>query len=301
MKKVVYLADETDANDLDRAFLVMSRRGIEARRVHPAAVSLNIDAGGRSTPYLRGEILEADLFVGWVFEEMLAPGLVLLETLELAGLRVLNPGLTLIRGQNKLLMSALLHTHGVRHLPIRMASSMEDIHRVADELSFPLVIKPAYVVCGGLTRHTDSGRTVVRADDMNALVTLADTLLSFDQPLYIQPLLQKPDRIIDVNVIGFELCTATHKYAAEGEWRTNLGRGATRFEDLSPTIEVRSLAEDAARAVGARISGVNIAETVDGPVVIEVNTCPTFDQYSPIYGDRIYDRVADLVEEALQG
>lgn len=299
MKQVIYLATEEDAEDLDLTFAALHALGVEARRIHPEQLSVELRPGQAAALYCRGEPVSADLVVGWVFEEELAPGMALLQTLASNGVKVLNPGETLFGGQNKLLMSALLLAHGVPHLPIHLVGTMRDLERLTPSLVFPVVIKSPYVVCGGLTRRTAGGASVLRADTLPALRTLAELHFSFRQPLYLQQMLDKPGRIIDANVIDYTTCTATHKYAAAGEWRTNLARGARRFEDCEISAPIREVAESAARALGARIAGINIAECGTGLVVIEGNTCPTFAQYLDLYGKRIYDAVARMIHKEM--
>jgi hypothetical protein len=158
--QIVYLADETDADDLDTTFRVMASRGVHARRVHPERLALDIDRSGAFSAFCAGESLRPDLWVGWVFEDLLAPGLAILDALEACGAPVVNPGAVMFRGQNKFLMSALLNAAKVPHLPVRLAGTYADLLRAANELGFPLVVKPGLVVCGGYTRQTAGGKGV---------------------------------------------------------------------------------------------------------------------------------------------
>jgi ribosomal protein S6--L-glutamate ligase len=61
--------------------------------------------------------------------------------------------------------------------------------------------------------------------------------------------------------------------ALSGEFRSNLHRGATAQKIRLPA-EYRKTALAAARALGLKVAGVDMIESKEGPMVMEVNSSP---------------------------
>jgi ribosomal protein S6--L-glutamate ligase len=76
-----------------------------------------------------------------------------------------------------------------------------------------------------------------------------------------------------VVVADGEVVAAMRRTAPEGDFRSNLHRGGSAAAVVLPAA-LASLAQRAAAAVGLTIAGVDLVETPDGPVVLEVNASP---------------------------
>jgi RimK family alpha-L-glutamate ligase len=80
-----------------------------------------------------------------------------------------------------------------------------------------------------------------------------------------------------VYVVGGRVVGAMNRYAAEGEWRTNVALGGD-VEDVTEGLDpqVRTIAERATEAIGLDYAGVDIVEGEDGLYVLEVNPTAGF-------------------------
>ena len=79
-----------------------------------------------------------------------------------------------------------------------------------------------------------------------------------------------------VLVVGDRALAAMRRTARKGEFRSNLHRGGgARAIELPDSY--RDLALQAARAVGLSLAGVDLLESDDGPVVMEINSSPGFE------------------------
>ena len=78
--------------------------------------------------------------------------------------------------------------------------------------------------------------------------------------------------VVDGRVVG-----AMYRYAADGDWRTNVARGGS-VEDATDSLpaDVSDLAVDATAAVGLDCAGADLIEGPDGWVVLEVNPTAGF-------------------------
>jgi ribosomal protein S6--L-glutamate ligase len=63
------------------------------------------------------------------------------------------------------------------------------------------------------------------------------------------------------------------RQAVAGEFRSNIHRGATA-KKIRLSTECRKAALAAARVLGLRVAGVDLIESADGPMVLEVNSSP---------------------------
>ena len=74
-------------------------------------------------------------------------------------------------------------------------------------------------------------------------------------------------------VIGGKVIAAMKRQGAPGEFRSNLHRGGTA-EQIKLSPKERSTAIKAAKSMGLSVCGVDILQSKDGPVVMEVNSSP---------------------------
>jgi tetrahydromethanopterin:alpha-L-glutamate ligase len=92
--------------------------------------------------------------------------------------------------------------------------------------------------------------------------------------LYLQQFVPNPGRDIRVFVVGEEALGAIYRISQGDSFVSNLSQGGTpRKCDL--TEEMRALAVNAAKAVGADFAGVDLIEGEEGLFVLEVNATPS--------------------------
>jgi glutathione synthase/RimK-type ligase-like ATP-grasp enzyme len=116
----------------------------------------------------------------------------------------------------------------------------------------------------------------------------------------MQRYVERPNnRDIRLWVFGYQPVCACFKIPPPGQWISNTSTGAT-LQICPMTPHMVSIGVNAARAVGAEIAGLDIAETPDGSyTILEVNTCPTFLRAKELFGDFIPETLANfLIERA---
>ena len=74
-------------------------------------------------------------------------------------------------------------------------------------------------------------------------------------------------------VVGNKVVAAMKRQAGEGEFRSNLHRGATATP-LTLTQEEEALAVKASRSLNLEVSGVDILRSNKGPLIMEINASP---------------------------
>jgi [lysine-biosynthesis-protein LysW]--L-2-aminoadipate ligase len=196
--------------------------------------------------------------------------LLLSRTLEGAGLPVINKNSVAEVCSNKLATSIVLSNAGVPTPKTVLALSSEIVEKAAEELGFPLVMKPF---------SGSWGRMVTVVKDKATLKSLVEYKEELANPLehmyYLQEFIQRPPRDIRVIVAGDQLVACVHRYAPSGEWRTNVARGGTS-KAFEPDSQLTEVVHRASAAVGGGVLGVDAMESDGGYLVHEVNNTVEF-------------------------
>jgi len=192
------------------------------------------------------------------------------QTLEGAGVPVINRHSVAEVCSNKLATSIALARAGVPTPRTFLALTSEAVESAADKLGFPLVLKPFTGSWGRMV-------TIVRdKETLNSLIEYKEELANpLEQMYYMQEFIKRPPRDIRVIVAGDSIVACVHRYAPEGEWRTNVARGATS-KAFRPDKELKETVLKAAEAVGGGLLGVDAMESSSGYMVHEVNNTVEF-------------------------
>jgi [lysine-biosynthesis-protein LysW]---L-2-aminoadipate ligase len=218
--------------------------------------------------------------------------LLLSETLEGAGLHVINSHSVAETCSNKLSTTIALARAGVPTPRTYLALTSEAVESAAAELGFPLVLKP----------FTGSwGRMVTIVRDKETLQSLIEYKEELANPqehsYYMQEFVKRPPRDIRAIVAGESLVATVHRYAPTGEWRTNVARGGVS-KAFRPDKELKELVMKAAEAVGGGILGVDAMESPSGYLVHEVNNTVEFKGAQSAVGTDIPAKIIQYVADS---
>jgi len=187
-----------------------------------------------------------------------------LHWIEDRGVPVMNSPRAIERAVDKFYTSALLREAG---LPTPETVVCE---RAADALAAveafgDAVIKPIF---GSM------GHGLLRVSDPDVAFRVAKTLETTRAVFYVQRAIDHGGRDYRLFVVGGRVLAAIERRAAEGDWRSNVARGATATAFDAPS-EWQQLAVRAAAAIEAEYAGVDLLQGQDGRVyVLEVNGIP---------------------------
>ena len=186
----------------------------------------------------------------------------LLYKVQRAGLYVLNPPEAIEHCVDKYDILAILEENGI---PVPRTAVTENIGvalKAFKELGEDVVVKPLFGSRGvGATRIKDSeiASTVFRA------------ITSYHGIIYLQEFVPHGSSDIRAFVIGGRMVAAMRR-VAHG-WKTNYSQGA-RPELIELDRSLEDLAVKSARAIECKVAGVDVLESPEGPVVVEVNSQP---------------------------
>jgi ribosomal protein S6--L-glutamate ligase len=213
----------------------------------------------------------------------------MMEHLEFSDTHVINPTYAYRKVKDKYSMSYTLAKAGLP-IPKTYVTEIADwAYRVSQDFS-QIVYKP---IVGAL------GFGSMKFDNPEMAFNAFKTLERLGHPLYIQEYLDKPGRDIRVFIIGDEVLASIYRIAPPGKWKTNVAQGS-QVKVFKLSTELKDISLKAAKAVGLLYAGVDIIETSDGPVILEVNGSPSWQGLQTATGINVAEHLvgfaADLVK-----
>lgn len=253
-------------------FAALERRGVPYVHLDTRRMTAGLGADASITTALNREISQSRGYYASLL-------------LEAQGVRTVNRSEVIGVCGDKLRTSLELGRSGLPTPRTAVALTPQAALDAMEEFGFPVVVKP-------LTGSW--GRLAALVRDRTEAETVLEHRAALSSPqqhiIYLQELIEKPDRDIRVLVVGDEVVGATYRYSES--WRTNAGRGARSVPcPLNP--ELTELGLGAAKAVGGGVLGVDLVEGPDGLYVLEVNHTVEFRGLQLAHGDAI--DVADAI------
>ena len=215
-------------------------------------------------------------------------GLYLAYYYEKQGTQVINSYTAAKIFGDKALCSLELAAAGIPTPKTSVAFSPQAATESAEELGFPLVIKP---VMGSWARM------VHRINDSDALDMALESREEMGNPwqkiYYVQEHINKPGRDIRAFVVGTEVIAAMYRNETEKSgWVTNAAKGATTTA-CPVTPELTELCLKAAIIGGEGIYGVDLMESERGMLVHEINHTAEFKSCTAVTGVDIAGKIVD--------
>jgi ribosomal protein S6--L-glutamate ligase len=245
--------------------------GIEAVVADPLDLALLLPADGKASIHSASHALaDIDLVVPRIGTTLTEYGIAVLHHFELMGIPVLNSSNSVYRARDKLRSLQVLAAAGVPVPPTLMARNPESVEWCIEQLGGPPVVLK-------LLQGTQ-GVGVMLAESLAAAEAILDAMWGLNQNILVQKFIAE-SRGTDVRCIvaGEGVLAAMRRVAREGSFRSNIHRGG-RGEAVDPIPDdVREVALAASRAVGLRVSGVDLLMSRAGPLVTEVNVSPGFE------------------------
>jgi RimK family alpha-L-glutamate ligase len=211
-----------------------------------------------------------------------------LHKLERLGLLMINPPLSIERAVNKYCSLNLLQENGLPVPRTAVTENPDEALKCFHELGGDIVVKPLFGSRGlGATRITDP--------DIATRVFL--TISFYHGVLYIQEFIPHGGSDIRAFVVGDRVVAAMRRTSTN--WKTNVSLGAKPVS-LNLSEELETLAVKATKVIGCKVTGVDIIEGPEGPVVIELNSQPGWKGLQSVTKTNIADEIISYVLSELK-
>ena len=195
----------------------------------------------------------------------------------------------LLKARDKISCMQILAANGIKVPKSAIFNNLQSIHQMIDEVGpMPFVIK--------LVNGTH-GLGVMLAEQRKIGESIIEAFHKSKQKIFLQKFIHEANGAdIRVFIVNNEIVGAMKRQAKEGEFRSNLHRGATS-EIIQLSEEERHVARKAARIMGLKIAGVDMLQTKKGPMVLEVNASPGLEGIETTTGVDIAGKIIKFVEK----
>ena len=280
--------------------LYSTRRIVEACRarnhdpivIDPLRCYMNITSHQPRIYYREKALDDFDATIPRIGASVTFYGCAVLRQFEMMGVYSLNESVAITRSRDKLRSLQLLSKKGIG-LPITgFANSTKMTDNLIDLVGGPpLVIK--------LLEGTQ-GVGVVLAETRKAAESVIEAFRGLKANFMVQEFIKEANgEDIRVFIIDGEIVATMRRQAREGEFRSNLHRGATsQMIRIEP--EEEELAIRAVQLLGLQVAGVDILRSKRGPLILEVNASPGLEGIEGTTGVDIANEIIHLVEREVR-
>lgn len=167
-------------------------------------------------------------------------------------------------GHDKLLTLLALQKNKVPIPTTYLAATTRTAKKVLERVHYPILLK---------IPHGTHGKGVMFADSLESAKSLLDTLEVFKQPYIIQEYIETGATDVRAIVAGKKVVAAMRRKATTRELRANIHMGGIG-EPYELSYDLEQMAIKSAKAINADLCAVDILETKNKAVVIEINLSP---------------------------
>lgn len=269
--RIVILSRSRSLHSTRRLFEECRKKDVECLVVNPLRCQLIVSKDGPEV-HVYGKKLEGiDAVVPRIGTSITEYGLLVVRHFECMGIPVVNGSDSILNSRNKFRALQTCSAKGIPAPHSVMSRSLTDVHLAYRRIGkFPMVMK---LLQGA------QGVGVMLGSDKSSVESVMATLLEFDKDLILQEFVKESSGSdMRVLVIGNKVVAAMRRTAKKGEFRANVHQGGfgENIKRLPKRYEQVALA--AARAVGLDIAGVDLLESASGPMLLEVNSSPGFQE-----------------------
>ena len=266
--------------------------GHTAEVLDPFGFYLHVGGTGNRITYHGKSVADIDVLIPRLSRTTAQYGEEVVAHFEWIGTPVINRAKAIAVARHKFHSLRLLAQHGLPIPPSLTVGSSEFLENAVAEMGdYPFILKPFYGT---------HGRGIMLLDTPTSLTSAVDALCDFHHDYVIQPFITEADGVdIRILVVGGEAVAAMKRSAPPGEFRANIHKGASGEVVTLPEAYDR-LAIEATAALELEIAGVDLLETNNGPVILEVNPSPGFEELESATGINIASLIIQFAAKFAQ-
>jgi ribosomal protein S6--L-glutamate ligase len=276
----------------NRLFNAGTKRGHRIDVIDYLRCYINIGENQTAIYYNGNKLGRYDAILPRIGASQTSYGTAIVRQFEMMGDFVINKSEAIKSSRDKLRSLQVFAKHGI-DMPITgYASHTMDIHDVIQKVGkTPLIMK--------LLQGTQ-GNGMVLAETMKAAESVMNAFKQVDADILIQEFIKESSGVdIRAIVVGKKVVAAMQRVAPEGEFRSNVHRGAaTKHINLTPDEE--EIAIKSTRVLGLSVAGVDLMRSKRGPLVLEVNSSPGLQGIELLTGADVAGEIISFIESSLK-
>lgn len=236
----------------------------------------------------RGEPLpRIDVVIPRIAPSVTFTGVAVLRQMQMMGAAAVVKPEGVINSRDKLISLQIMAEAGIGIPASAMVGSKaEHASALSHVGGVPLIVK---ALSG---THGDGVELAESEDEVESLL---DDFADNHQRAFLQQFIGEANgKDLRCFVVGGRVVAGMRREAQEGEFRSNVHRGAEVFEANLSAAE-RDTAVKAAKVLGMDVAGVDIVRSDDGPLVLEVNSSPGLEGIEKASGVDVAGEILDMI------
>lgn len=243
--------------------------------------------------YYQGTRLDGyDAIIPRIGSSVTAYGTNVIRQFEMMGVFTLTRADSILKARNKWRCFQLLVSQGVPVPKSLLPNPAQfDVQLIKDHFKAPLVVK---------LLESTHGLGVILSESYHNVSSTVEAFNRLRENVVIQEYIEESKGVdIRVFVVDGNVIASMRREAKEGEFRSNLHRGATaRMEPISE--EEAFLSRKVCKIMGLDVAGVDILRSKDGPLVLEINSSPGLEGIETVSGIDIAVHMVKHIERKLR-
>ncbi len=271
--------------------LVMAarRRGHAVRVVDHMQCDLTILDGKLGVRYQNEFLGRPDAVIPRIGSSVTTYGAAVVRHFELMEVYCVVTTEALLRARDKRTAAQHLAANGMP-VPDSVFTAMpENVESMLSLLGdkYPVVIK---------TLNSTQGQGVILGESFTSSRSIAEAFIRLREEIMLQRFIaESKGKDIRVFVVGGKVIATMERSAQDGEFRSNLHRGASS-QKVRISDEEEHLALRAAELMGLDVAGVDILRSEKGPLILEINASPGLEGIEGTTGVDIAGQIIKFVE-----
>ena len=268
------------------------RRGHDARVLDTLQFDIRVSRRNAELLYQGRPVGPVDAAIPRIGASITHFGLAVVRQFEMIGVYCLNESQAIARSRDKLRCLQLLSRHDIGLPPTVYTRQAEHVPDCIERVEGPPVVVK-------LLQGTQ-GIGVVLAETTAAASSVIEAFHGLEQNILIQQFIKEANGAdIRALVVGRKVVAAMKRQALAGEFRSNIHRGGTARK-VRLSAEYRRTALAAARCLGLTVAGVDLIESDEGPMVMEVNSSPGLEGIEKTTGVDVAAAIIEHIETEIR-
>lgn len=267
--RIAILSRNRKLHSIRRLLREGRKLGMRCDVINPLRCQLVVDGASSRILEDQDRVPDYDAVLPRIGASITDYGLAVVKQFEAIGTFTVNSAQAIAESRDKMRCLQVLTQAGLRVPPTVLTRSYEGLPAAVQAVrGLPVILK---VLQG------TQGVGVMLIHTPISLGSVIDTLRALDQDVILQQFIaEAAGRDYRAIVIGNRVVAAMMRTAPEGEFRSNIHRGGSGTPVRLPR-EFERAAVKAAKILGLQVAGVDLMESGQGPLVLEVNSSPGFE------------------------
>jgi len=290
--KIAILSRGPDLYSTKRLQEACRTRGHDVTVFDPLRFSIHVEQSRPHLHYGEDHAYGFDAVIPRIGASITFFGTAVVRQFEQMGVFCLNSAQAISTARDKLRAIQILSRHSIGIPKTEFVRQRTDVLKAIQRVGgAPVIIK--------LLEGTQ-GIGVILAETVKAAEAIVETLQSTKQNVLIQKFVEESHgRDVRALVVGGQVIAAMRRTAQAGEFRSNVHRGGTA-EPLELDEAFQQVAVKATQVLNLNVAGVDMLESREGPLVLEVNASPGLEGIERSTGIQVAAKIIEYVEQRVQ-